>query len=117
MEALIYAVGKYKALLSEFRTLATIAVMQWKQDISGWSARYGLGGEMGNVCLQIEIDSENWEFELRNKVLTDVEKRLLRRTVVALARMVEKMEVSNYDMKMGIGMLQGDIEAEVEEEE
>jgi hypothetical protein len=116
MEALIYAVGKYKALMSEFRTLATIAVMQYKQDISGWSAQYGLGGETRKVCLQKEIDSENWEIELRNTELTDEEKKLLRRTIVAVARIAEKMEVSNYDLKMGIGMLQGDLEGQDEEE-
>ena len=116
MKSLIYVVGKYKALMSEFRTLATIAVMQYKQDISGWAASYGLGGDTGNVCLQAEIDSENWEMELKNTVLTDEEKKLLRRTIVAVARIVEKMGVSNYDMKMGIGMLQGDIEGEDEGE-
>jgi hypothetical protein len=116
MEGLIYAVGKYKALISEFRRLATIAVMQYKQDISGWSAQYGLGGETRNVCLEQEIDSENWEIELRNTELTDEERRLLPRTIVAIARIAEKMEVSNYDLKMGIGMLQGDLEGEDEEE-
>lgn len=115
-EGLIYVVGKYKALIDEFRTLATIAVMQYKQNISGWSAQYGLGGETRNVCLQQEIDSENWEMELRNTALTDDEKKLLRRTIVAVARMVEKLELSNHDLKIGIGMLQGDLEGPDEEE-
>ena len=108
--------------MSEFHSLASIAMRQYNQDISEWRANYGLGSEWGfgitmkNVCLREEIESENWEIELRNTELTDKEKRLLRRTIVAVAKMVEKLEESDYDMKVGIGILQGDIELESEED-
>ena len=110
MQGLIYAVGKYKQLSSEFRTLSRIASYQYGQDMTGWLEEYGLDMEPERICLKQEIESEWWEIELRNVYLRDDEKELLPRTIVAFARLAEKLAFSNYNMRYGIAALQGDLD-------
>lgn len=112
MEGLIYIVGKYKSLCSEFRTLVMMAAVQHRQDLGGWLEEYGLDLEPERICLRLEIESVGWEIELRSAMLTDDEKKLLPRTMVAIARLVKKLESSNYDLKYGVAALQGDLDVE-----
>jgi hypothetical protein len=112
MQGLLYAVGKYKALSSEFRSLSHIASYQYGQDMTGWLEEYGLDMEPERICLRHEIESDWWEVELRSVFLRDDEKKLLPRTIVAFARLAEKLAFSNYNMRYGIAALQGDIDVE-----
>ena len=112
MEGLIYVVGKYKKLSSEFRILSSIASYQYGQDMEGWLEEYGLDVEPEHICLKQEIESAGWGVELKNVFLRDDEKELLPRTIVAIARLVEKLECSNHNLKYGVAALQGDVEVE-----
>lgn len=117
MEGLIYAVGKYKILSSEFHTLCHIATYQWEQDLTGWMEQYGLAEGPGKICLKEQIESDEWEDKVRDACLTSADKFSLPKTIVAFARLARKLEISNYDMRIGIGALQGDIEGVFDEEE
>jgi hypothetical protein len=109
-EGLIYAISKFKPLEAEWYKLKNIAENQWNQSVKGWLTLYGIEENPENLCLQWEIESQDWKAKIRSAVLDAEKERLLRRTVVAIARVVQKLKMSNDDMKRGIGMLQGDIE-------
>ena len=109
-EGLIYAVAKFKPLEVEWYKLKEIAENQWHQNVQGWLKLYDIEGTPKNLCLEREIESQDWEMKIRGAFLDAEAERLLRRTIVAMARVVQKLKVSNDDMKRGIAMLQGDIE-------
>lgn len=97
-------------MVAEWYKLQNIAEKQWDQDLKGWLKHYDIEDVPENICLQWEIESEDWEELIRGADLYEDEESLLRRTVVAMARLVVKVKVSNDDMKRGIGNLQDGIE-------
>ena len=90
--------------------LAEIAVKQWKRDVSGWLEHYKIDESPENLCLEMEIESQDWETEICEAYMGAEEESRLRRTIAAVAKLVPKLKGSNDDMRRVIARAQGDIE-------